>query len=117
LRAAHYGALRGIESDDGGPTLEALRAAADLGRIEVQPDCRADRCSLRSLGVRQHTGATVVAIDRQGTLQPNPSPDLELQAGDVLLVYGTGEQFAAVRELVSSPLPGASEAEASPESS
>jgi CPA2 family monovalent cation:H+ antiporter-2 len=101
LRAAHYGALRGTEAEDGAPTLEALRMAADLGRIEVEAGCRADRCSLRSLGVRQHTGATVVAIDRDGTLQPNPSPDLELQAGDVLLVYGTGDQLAAVRELVS----------------
>jgi K+/H+ antiporter YhaU regulatory subunit KhtT len=42
----------------------------------------------------------VVAIDRDGALQPNPSPDLELKAGDVLVVYGTGVQFAAVRELV-----------------
>ena len=101
LRATHYGALRGIEPDDGGLTLEALRMGADLGRIEVETGWRADGCSLRSLGVRQHTGATVVAIDRHGALQPNPSPDLELRAGDVLLVYGTGEQFAAVRELVS----------------
>jgi CPA2 family monovalent cation:H+ antiporter-2 len=103
LRAAHYGALRGIGTDDGGPTLEALRMAADLGRIEVRTGCRADGCTLRSLGVRQHTGATVVAIDRDGNLQANPSPDLELKAGDVLVAYGTGDQLAAVRDLVSAP--------------
>jgi K+/H+ antiporter YhaU regulatory subunit KhtT len=101
LRATHYGALRGMELADGAPTLEALRMAADLGRVEVQAGCHADGCSLRRLGLRQQTGATVVAIDRDGVLQPNPSPDLELQAGDVLVVYGTGEQFAAVRELAS----------------
>jgi CPA2 family monovalent cation:H+ antiporter-2 len=101
LRAAHYGALRGAEPDEGGPTLEALRTAADIARIEVRSGCRADRCSLRSLGVREHTGATVVALDREGSVQPNPSPDLQLRAGDVLLVYGTGDQFNAVRELVS----------------
>jgi K+/H+ antiporter YhaU regulatory subunit KhtT len=71
-----------------------------MGSVEVQAGCHADGCSLRRLGLRQHTGATVVAIDRDGAPQPNPSPDLELQAGDVLVVYGTGEQFAAVRELV-----------------
>ena len=103
LRAAHYGALRGIGTDDEAPTLEALRTAADLGRVEVHTGCRADRCTLRSLGVREYTGATVVAIDRDGTVQPNPSPDLQLRTGDVLLVYGTGKQFAAVRELVSAP--------------
>jgi CPA2 family monovalent cation:H+ antiporter-2 len=106
LRATHYGALRGMEPDDGAPTMDALRLAADLGRIEVQAGCQADSCSLRRLGVRQRTGATVVAIDRDGTLQPNPSPDLELQPGDVLLVYGTGDQLAIVRELVSAPLVG-----------
>ena len=105
LRATHYGALRGMELADGAPTLEALRMAADVGRVEVQAGCHADGCSLRRLGLRQHTGATVVAIDRDGALQPNPSPDLELQAGDVLVVYGTGEQFAAVRELVSAAPP------------
>jgi Trk K+ transport system NAD-binding subunit len=28
-------------------------------------------------------------------------PDLELEAGDVLVVYGTGEQLDAVRGLIS----------------
>jgi len=101
LRAAHYGALRGVVPEEGVPTLDALRMAADVGRIEIQAGCHVDGCSLRRLAVRQQTGATVVAIDRDGALQPNPSPDLELRAGDVLLVYGTGKQFAAVRELVS----------------
>jgi CPA2 family monovalent cation:H+ antiporter-2 len=101
LRDAHYGALRGATPDEDAPTLEALRAAADLGRAEVQTGCRAETWSLRRLDVRARTGATVVALDRDGALQPNPSPDLELQAGDVLLVYGTAEQLAAVRELVS----------------
>ncbi len=106
LRAAHYGALRGVRTEDGTPSLDALGMAADLERIEVQPDGRAARCSLRSLGVRQRTGATVVALDRGGSVQPNPSPDLDLEAGDVLLVYGTGEQLAAVRELLSTPREG-----------
>jgi CPA2 family monovalent cation:H+ antiporter-2 len=103
LRATHYGALRGAGPDEDVPTLEALRAAADIARIEVRGGCRADRCSLRSLGVREHTGATVVALDRDGVVRPNPSPDLRLRAGDVLVVYGTGDQFAAVRELASTP--------------
>jgi len=103
LRAAHYGVLRGTEPEDEAPTLETLRMAAGLGRAEVQTGCQAEAWSLRRLDVRARTGATVVALDRDGTLQPNPSPDLELQVGDVLLVYGTGEQLAAVRDLVSTP--------------
>jgi hypothetical protein len=38
--------------------------------------------------------------DRGGEIRPNPAPDLELRAGDVLLVYGTGEQLSSVRELL-----------------
>ena len=52
------------------------------------------------MAVRERTGATVVALERNGVLQPNPPPDLELHAGDVLLVYGTGEQLSCVRELL-----------------
>ena len=53
LRATHYGALRRIEPADDVPTMEALRMAADVGRVEVQAGCPADGCSLRRLGVRQ----------------------------------------------------------------
>ena len=100
LRAAHYGALRGTTPEDDGLTLEALRELADLGRAEIASGCSFDGCSLQTLALRQRTGATVVALERGGELRPNPPPALDLHAGDVLLVYGTGEQLSAVRELV-----------------
>ena len=50
--------------------------------------------------MRVHTGATVVALDRDGDLQPNPPADLRLRSGDALLVYGTGEQLVTVGRLL-----------------
>jgi CPA2 family monovalent cation:H+ antiporter-2 len=100
LRAEHYGALRGIERHDDDPTLEMLRELADLGRLEIVPDSDAVGSSLRDLAVREQTGATVVALDRAGALQPNPAADLELEAGDVLLVYGTDDQLSDVGRLL-----------------
>ena len=101
LRAAHYGALRGAEADEDVPTLDALRELADLGKVEILSDCRVDGRTLKTMAVRERTGATVVALERGGVVQPNPPPDLDLRAGDVLLVYGTGEQLDAVRGLMS----------------
>ena len=100
LRNAHYGALRGLEADEDALTLEGLRDLADLGRAEVRSGCHAVGRTLRSLAIRERTGATVVALDRDGGVQPNPPADLDLRCGDVLLVYGTGEQITAVRELL-----------------
>jgi CPA2 family monovalent cation:H+ antiporter-2 len=100
LRKTHYGALRGLEGEEDALTLDGLRDLADLGRAEVPSGCRAEGCTLRTLAVRERTGATVVALEREGTVQPNPPPDRELRGGDVLLVYGTGEQLTAVRELL-----------------
>ncbi len=100
LRRAHYGALRGLDADEDALTLDALRDLADIGRVEVPSGCRGEGCTLRTLAVRERTGTTVVALERDGAVQPNPPPDLALRAGDVLVVYGTGEQLAAVRDLL-----------------
>lgn len=39
--------------------------------------------------IRERTGATVVAVERNGTVHANPDPAFELEAGDVLIVVGS----------------------------
>ncbi|MFB6156033.1 MAG: cation:proton antiporter regulatory subunit [Haloferacaceae archaeon] len=56
--------------------------------------------SLRSANVRGETGASVVAIRRDGDTVANPEPDRVLRAGDVLVVLGTRTEQAAVRSLL-----------------
>jgi CPA2 family monovalent cation:H+ antiporter-2 len=56
--------------------------------------------TLAALDLRGVTGATVLAIARDGRGVALPGPDEVLHAGDVLAVAGTHEAIAAVRELV-----------------
>lgn len=102
LRTAHYGLLRGVDSGDEELSLDDLREAAELDVFQVEPQAAADRRTLRQLALRERTGATVVALQREGEIQPNPSPDLQLQVGDVLTVFGSCEQLRAVRQLLES---------------
>jgi len=51
--------------------------------------------------VRSRTGCTVVAIERDGTLQTNVGPDTEIEVGDELVIAGTDEGTNRFKELMS----------------
>ncbi|WP_055478485.1 cation:proton antiporter regulatory subunit [Sphaerimonospora mesophila] len=56
----------------------------------------------RALGdsrVRTRTGASIVAVVRQGQVIASPRPDLVFSSGDVVVVVGTGEGTAAVADI------------------
>jgi len=55
--------------------------------------------SLAELGVRAHTGANVVAIERAGSTTPSPDPAFEVQRGDRLLALGSPEAIERLRAL------------------
>ncbi len=55
--------------------------------------------TLLECDLRRRTGASVLAVFREGDTHPNPESDFVLKAGDRLLVMATVEQIAAVREL------------------
>jgi CPA2 family monovalent cation:H+ antiporter-2 len=56
--------------------------------------------SIRELGLRQRTGATIAAVFRDEAPILNPDPGLEILPGDVLVLLGSADQVAsAVREL------------------
>ena len=61
--------------------------------------------TLRTLAVRAHTGANVVALDRGGQHTANPDPDLALEAGDRLLLLGSSKEIQAARHLLSTVPP------------
>ncbi|HEX2188253.1 MAG TPA: cation:proton antiporter regulatory subunit [Longimicrobiaceae bacterium] len=48
--------------------------------------------SLAAAAVRERTGASVIAVLRDGTAIPNPHPDLAIAPGDTLMVIGDREQ-------------------------
>ncbi|MEJ5888743.1 cation:proton antiporter regulatory subunit [Pseudokineococcus marinus] len=47
--------------------------------------------------IRTRTGASVVAVVRDGEVTPSPTPDFRFAAGDKVVVVGTDDGVAAVR--------------------
>jgi voltage-gated potassium channel len=58
--------------------------------------------TLEALAVRQATGASILAVLREGAPITNPPPDLTLEAGDRLLTLGTGAQLERLEKLIAS---------------
>jgi voltage-gated potassium channel len=81
----------------------ALRRGDQTLNIEdvaVAAESRAVGQSLGSLEVRQATGATVLAILRDGNPIPNPPGEFAVHAGDHLLALGTAEQLGRLERLL-----------------
>ncbi|HET8653912.1 MAG TPA: cation:proton antiporter regulatory subunit [Longimicrobiaceae bacterium] len=67
--------------------------------LRVGPESPLAGRSLEEAAIRQRTGASVIAILRDGIAHPNPQPGDRIEAGDTLMVIGEREQverFAAV---------------------
>jgi CPA2 family monovalent cation:H+ antiporter-2 len=56
--------------------------------------------SIRDLGIRSRTGASVLAVRRAGVTTPNPIPDFAIRAGDSLLVLATPTGLRELRDLL-----------------
>lgn len=56
--------------------------------------------TLAALRLRERTGATVVGLSRAGQRTPNPSPDVRVNVGDILLLVGSPEQAARARAVL-----------------
>jgi CPA2 family monovalent cation:H+ antiporter-2 len=67
--------------------------------------------SIGTSHIRSRTGASVVAILRQESLIPNPTPEQLLLGGDFLAILGDSEQLARFEEVMMSPEGAADEKE------
>jgi CPA2 family monovalent cation:H+ antiporter-2 len=55
--------------------------------------------TIRGLGIRTHTGVSVVGVIRDGTLHPNPDTDFQFAAGDLVAVIGMPEQITLFQKM------------------
>ena len=76
---------------------------AELERVEIKPDTVAANKLISELALRTHTGASIVAIHRDGKNILNPGPNEEILPGDSLLMIGDSAQLKAADELLSQP--------------
>jgi voltage-gated potassium channel len=86
-----------------------VAAFLDIVTTEAGPDTRleefevtlASPCAgktIRELRIRHETGALVIAVRRRdGSFDTTPSPDAELDPGDVIIAVGTNEELAALK--------------------
>lgn len=72
----------------------------EIEEIEISSTSKFVNARIRDTEIRMLSGATVVAIKaRDGALTSSPSPDLELQDGDILIAVGTRDQLASLQKL------------------
>jgi len=55
--------------------------------------------TIAEIGLRKNYGVTILAIRRQGEMEPNPGADTLLQPGDGLILFGTSENMNKCMEL------------------
>jgi CPA2 family monovalent cation:H+ antiporter-2 len=80
--------------------LRSLLRDAHLETIRVTTDSVAAGKLIRELELRTRTGASIVAIERDGASIVNPGPDEELKSADKVLVLGTRNQLDAAKALL-----------------
>jgi CPA2 family monovalent cation:H+ antiporter-2 len=85
----------------GGP-IEKMPIRTDAGfePFEVEVRDRSSGKSLAELGVREHTGATIIAIRRNSQVTPNPSPAHVLEEGDHVYLIGSEEEIRRAMRLL-----------------
>jgi CPA2 family monovalent cation:H+ antiporter-2 len=83
------------------PWLSDLLEGVSSEWLEV-PEGFPGEATLTELAVREHTGASVVAVERAGAIEVSPTADYAVRAGDRLLAVGAPNVIEALRELLSS---------------
>ncbi len=80
--------------------LDTILKNAQMEMLTVAPASPAAGKLISELELRSKTGASIVAIERDGDNIINPDANEELRPGDRLFLLGTREQIAAARELL-----------------
>ncbi len=104
VRFGGYKMLRGISLDQENlGRLAALFAGATVDNIQIQPGAPATGRTLRELDIRNRTGATVIAIARNGEAVPNPGPDFRIENDDIIVLLGAHRDLDQAITLLTRP--------------
>ncbi|HUN80893.1 MAG TPA: TrkA C-terminal domain-containing protein, partial [Phycisphaerae bacterium] len=60
--------------------------------------------TIREIDLRARTGATIIAVVRQGKALPNPTAETHLEAGDVLVLVGSHQQLDQAKAAMAAPM-------------
>lgn len=82
------------------PTIKDQLDLGNASLAEVRVPERFAGQSLRELNIRQRYNVTVIGIQRDGQIVPNPRADEKLAGSDVLLIIGATDAVQAVADMV-----------------
>jgi CPA2 family monovalent cation:H+ antiporter-2 len=85
---------------DSPAALSPLLRDAHLETITLRAESPGAGKTIAALRLRTVSGASIVAIERDGTRKINPGPEEALAAGDVLLLLGDRHQLDSAAELI-----------------
>ena len=91
--------------------LEVVTGGGELEfRVEefqLTPRCCSVGQSIRELAVRKQTGATILAVRHAstGVFDTNPSPELRLEPGDMVIAIGTPAEIKSLERLIGADTP------------
>ena len=71
----------------------------ELGKVEVVPGSELDNRSLAQAEIRGRSGAMVLAVYTQSGVVFNPDAQMQLEAGQRLMVLGSREQLSRLKEM------------------
>ncbi len=103
IRSGNYEALRRVEL----PVKSLPQKCEIISDIETETYLIHDRSpsaglSIQDLKIRSRTGATVIAVRREGEVLPSPAPDFTFKPGDVVYLIGEREKVLQAMELFDS---------------
>ncbi len=78
----------------------ALLEEAVMLPMVLPPGVPAVGHHIRDLEIRQASGASIIAVERDGARTVNPGPDVVLLADDIVTLFGTEEQVRQARALM-----------------
>jgi CPA2 family monovalent cation:H+ antiporter-2 len=94
VRFEGYRMLRGLSLDQEHlGRVAALFAGATVDHLQIEPVSPAVGKTLKDLDIRKNTGATVIAIARNGEAVTNPGPDFTIQPDDIVVLLGAHREL------------------------
>lgn len=102
MRAQRYGLLRrpGKAADLPQPSLEEALPDPVLEKIRLNRDSKGMGTTLSKLDIKGQSGATVIAVRRDGGFVSNLPDDFELHADDTVYIFGREPEIEKAREIL-----------------
>ena len=89
VRFGGYKMLRGLSLDQENlGRIAGLFAGVTVDNIQIEQDSPSIGRTLGELDIRKHTGASVIAVARNGEATTNPGPDFQLLLDDIVVLIG-----------------------------